>query len=335
MTGRSTRIIIFGILAALICAVPFAAKAVNAQTAGQGAAQGLEISPALVQTPLLVKGTTYTIKLNVTNVTASDLVYKASVDDFAAKDESGTPQILVDSKLPPSASIKTWVSTPDSFSLKSHESRTITADITVPSDAEPGGHYGVLKFSGGAPQVEQTGVGLSASAGVLLLVRVDGLITEKASVASFYTANSDKQTSFFEKSPITFVTRIKNEGNIHVEPVGSIELRDTFGNLVKTMPVNNDKSNVLPNSIRRFDTTFDTGWMMGHYTANLTLGYGSTGQAITATTSFWVIPYKLLLVVILVIVTLVYVLSRLVKSYNKRIIAKAKNENSAKNKKRS
>lgn len=334
MTGRSAKKIAFGIVAALVCVVPFATSAVNAQTAGQGAAQGLEISPALVELNA-AKGKTYTIKLNVTNVTASDLVYKTSIDDFAAKDETGTPQIIVDSKLPESASIKTWVSTSASFSLKSRESRVVTAEVTIPSDAEPGGHYGVLRFSGGAPQVEQTGVGLSASAGVLLLVRVDGLITEKASVASFDTANSDKQTSFFEQSPITFVTRIKNEGNIHVKPVGSIELRDTFGNLVKTMPVNDDKSNVLPASIRRFDTTFDGGWMIGHYTANLTLGYGSTGQAITATTSFWVIPYKLLIVGILVIATLIYVLSRLIKSYNRRIIAKAKNENSAKNKKHS
>jgi hypothetical protein len=152
-------------------------------------------------------------------------------------------------------------------------------------------------------------------------------------VASFYTANSDKQTSFFEKSPISFVTRIKNEGNIHVKPVGSIEIRDTFGNLVKTLPINDDKSNVLPNSIRRFDSNFDGGWMIGRYTANLTLGYGTTGQAITATTSFWVIPYKLVLIAILVIATFVFVLSKLIKSYNRRIIAKAKNENSAKNKK--
>ena len=332
MANKQLFRIIFGLVAIVIIA-SLATEVVRAQFTSAGAAQGLEISPALVELNA-ARGNTYTIKLNVTNVTASDLVYSTSVDDFNAKDETGTPRILTDSDLPPNASIKSWVSTLSTFSLRSRQSQTVTAQVKIPDNAEPGGHYGVLRFSGGAPELDQTGVGLSASAGVLILIRVDGLITEKANIASFYSSHNDKQTSFFEQAPITLVTRIKNEGNIHIKPVGNIELRDMFGRLVKMLPINGEKSNVLPDSIRRFESTYDGGWMIGRYTASLALGYGTTGQALTATTSFWVIPYKLILIALIVLVTIGYVLSKVIKAYNRRIIAKSKNENTTKNKKR-
>ncbi len=304
---------------------------VNAETLSANSAQGIEISPALVELNAS-KGKTYNIKLNVTNVTTSDLIYNPSVDDFNSSNETGTPHIILDSTLPETASIRTWVATIDPFTLKSRELKSITAQITIPDNAEPGGHYGVIRFSGNAPELESTGVGLSASAGVLILVRVDGEITEKATVASFYSAHNGAQTSFFEKGPIEFVTRIKNEGNLHIKPIGSIEIRDIFGGLVTSISVNNDKSNVLPSSIRRFDSNYDKLWMIGKYTANLTLGFGSNGQAITNTVDFWVIPYKFIIGVLVILATIVFILSKLIKAYNRHIIDKSKNENTTKTK---
>lgn len=323
------------ILAAVVTAAGFIGGCLDtpasAQAASANAAQGIEISPALVELNA-AKGNTYVIKLTVTNVTSSDLTYNTSVDDFTAKDETGSPRVVLDSQLPETASIKTWLGTVEGFTLKSRQSRIISVQVTIPEQAEAGGHYGVLRFSGRAPELKDTGVGLSASAGVLMLIRVDGAITEKASLVSFLSAKDDTRRSFFETSPIDFVARIKNEGNIHIKPVGSIEVRDMFGGLVTTLPVNENKSNVLPESIRRFEATYSSQWMIGRYTANLAVGYGTTGQAITSTISFWVIPYKLLLAALLVLGTIIFVLSRLVKVYNKRIIAKSRNENITKNK---
>jgi len=324
--------IIFGIIAAISALTGLATASVSAQAANAGAAQGIELSPALVELNADY-GKTYTVTIKITNVTASDLSYTTSADDFNAADETGSPHILMDSNLPATASIRSWVATVPQFTLRAHQSKVITAQIIVPTNAEPGGHYGVLRFSGRAPELTDTGVGLSASAGVLMLIRVDGAISEKASLASFFTAQSGKQSSFFETGSVTFVTRIKNEGNIHVKPVGSIELRDMFGGLVSTMPVNGDKSNVLPNSIRRFEGELKKDWMIGRYDANLTLSYGTHGQAITNTISFWVIPYKLILIGLFILATVVFIFSRMIKVYNRRIIAKSKHERTIKNKK--
>lgn len=329
---RFTKIFL-GIVTVVSVLVWLTSTSVGAQSTVINAAQGMQISPTLVELNA-AKDKTYNIKLTVTNVTASDLVYTTSVDDFNAADETGSPHIILDSTLPPTASIKTWVSTDSGFALTAHKSRVVTAQIIIPNNAEPGGHYGVLRFSGTAPEIKSTGVGLSASAGVLILIRVDGAIVEKASLASFYTSSSQKggQSSFFENGPVSFITRIKNEGNVHIQPVGNIEVRDMFGGLVKNLPVNKDKSNVLPNSIRRFDEQkLDKPWMFGLYTVNLTLGYGTTGQAITNTISFWVIPWKIILAALFILATVIYILRRMIKVYNRRIIENAKNEN--KNKK--
>jgi uncharacterized protein YpmS len=325
----SLRKILIGFIVTVFILVGFIKMPVGAQEANNNAAQGVQISPTLVQLNAS-KGKIYNIDLSVTNVTGSDLLYKTSVSDFNASGETGSPHIFIDTKLSPTASIRTWVNAIPDFTLGAHKTQTVIAQITIPDNAEPGGHYGVIQFSGTAPTINSTGVGLSASAGVLVLIRVEGAITEKASLASFYTSltQNGKESSFFENGPVYFVVRIQNEGNIHVEPVGNIAVTDMFGGLVTNIPINSDKSNVLPNSIRRFiDAKVNKDWMFGEYTANLTMGYGSNGQAITSTINFWVIPYKIILAILLIVVTVIFILRRLIKVYNKRIIEKAKNEN--------
>ncbi len=323
--------ILFGALASIFIFSVLITNSAMAESISANAAQGIEISPALVELNA-TKGNTYNIVLNIKNITASTLSYTSSTDDFAAADESGSPKIVLDGQLPTTASVKTWVNMDAEFILQPRQTKIVTARIIIPSDAEPGGHYGVLRFSGIAPTMEDSGVSLSTSAGVLVLIRVAGDITEKASLASFYSAQNDKQSWFFENGPIDFVTRIQNEGNIHVKPAGNIEVRDLFNNLVSIVPVNEDKSNILPDGIRKFNVQLGQNWLFGHYTASLALGYGTTGQAITSTISFWAIPYKLILVGLFALATIIFILARLIKVYNGYIIKKAKNEEDNKNK---
>lgn len=324
---------IFGLITVILLSL-YHVNFVRAISTAANSDQGIEISPALVELNA-AKGKEYNITLKVMNITSSNLTYTPSVADFeASDDETGSPQITTDNNLPDTISIKTWISEIPQFTLSKRQSKTIIANISIPNDAEPGGHYGVLRFTGRAPELQDNGVGLAASAGLLLLIRVDGKITEKADLAEFYSANIDgKQSSFFENGPIMFVSRIRNVGNIHIKPVGNIEIRNIFGGIVANLPVDAEKSNVLPNSIRRFETNLDKYWMFGRYTANLSLGYGTTGQAIVSTITFWVIPYKLIIIGLFISITLIFILVRLIKVYNRHIIAKSKNEKTIKNKK--
>jgi Tfp pilus assembly protein PilV len=305
-------------------------QSAHAQATNATAAQGIQISPALAQLNA-DPGKSYTVKVTVTNVTSSNLVYTTTIDDFKAKDETGTPEILANDTLPPTASVRTWIQAVPQFNIGSQQQQIINAVINVPANAEPGGHYGVIQFTGSAPDLQSTGVGLSVSAGLLVLIRVSGDINESANLASFSTTTpKENQTFFFETGPINFVTRVRNTGNVYIAPQGTIELTNMFGKVISTMKVNSDGSNVLSDSIRRFENTYDKTWMFGRYTADLTLGYGTKGEAITGETSFWVIPYRLILVSLLIVVTVVFVLTRVIRMYNNYIIQAAKKQNEKK-----
>lgn len=311
------RAFIFALVVSPLTSLPVSAQASNAN-----AANGLQISPAIVEVNG-EKGGSYTVQLQVTNVTGSDLTFDSAVNDFSAKDESGAPSVNLDDSNPSTASIKQWVSVIRSFTLKARENRKISATISIPKNAEPGGHYGIIRFSGRAPELEGSGVGLAASAGTLVLVRVAGAVDEKLDLITFETSQNNKTSGLFEYGPIDFVARFKNEGNVHVKPIGQIEVRDMFGNKVDTVIVNPDKGNVLPLSIRKFQSTLSKDWMFGRYTADISVAYGTTGQAIVKTISFWVIPYKAIFIGILILATFVFVFRALIKRYNRYIINRA------------
>ncbi len=311
------------VLGLAISAVLFTAPNTLAQSAN--AANGLEISPALVEVSA-DKDNLYTIDIKVTNVTASNLFFEGFVDDFGAKDETGAPSILIEPTAEPlPTSIKSWVSKIPSFNLAPGQSRTVTASITVPANASPGGHYGVIRFSGHEGSENSGNVAQIASAGTLVLIDVEGDVKESLELASFTPSKNNQVGFFFETGPIKFVSRFTNTGTVHVKPIGQIEVKDSFGNPIASLPVNKAGGNVLPGSTRRFDeATLDKTWMFGQYTADITIAYGTTGQAIVKSISFWVIPWKIVLTVLLVLVTLIYILRKLIKRYNRYIIEKDK-----------
>lgn len=328
---RFTQIILSAFVVALIM-TPLLAVSAQAQATNANAADGLQISPALVEVNGEA-GKSYTIQIRVTNVTASDLTFDSAVNDFGSKDESGTPSVNLDESFPSAASIRSWVSVINSFSLKARESQTITATLSIPADAEPGGHYGVIRFSGRAPSIEGSGVGLAASAGSLVLVRVAGTVDEKLELLTFKTSQNNTWSGFFKYGPVDFEMRFENKGNVHVKPVGQIEVRDIFGNKVQTLLVNADKGNVLPLSVRKFQSTLDQQWLFGRYTADLSIAYGTEGQAIVESISFWVIPYRLIIGIIILLATLIFVFRTVIKRYNSYIIKRANQSHGQKTKK--
>lgn len=319
MNGILLKLIVLGIALSVLLIPTSPASAQSAD-----AASGLEISPALVEVNA-DKDNVYTIDIRVTNVTSSTLMFESFIDDFGAKNESGSPSILLEPSTEPlPTSIKTWASPIPSFTLAPGKAQGVKVTITIPANAQPGGHYGVIRFTGYEGTEGSQTVGQVASAGTLVLINVSGAVKESLELASFTPTKNDKPAFLFETGPIVFLSRFTNTGSVHVKPIGQIEVKDIFGNPVGTLPVNEAKGNVLPSSTRRFESDLDKTWMFGQYTADISIAYGTTGQAIVKTISFWVIPWKLVLVGILIVVTLIYVLRKLIKRYNRYVIEKDK-----------
>lgn len=314
----------FTLLAALLAQLfaPLVAYAENGQA--------LSITPPVVELSA-DPGQSLTATIKLTNVSSGDLLIKNQINDFGAKDETGEPNIIFDYTQETPYSLRNWVTAPDPFVLGSKQAKQVQFQINVPKDAEPGGHYAVFRFTGQAPELQETGVAISASLGALVLLKVSGNVTDKSSVSDFYSADQNfAKQSFFENGPISFVERIRNEGNIHDKPTGTIDIKDSFGNTVDSLRVNGDPANsqdpprsVLPQSIRRFEQTLNRKWMFGRYTANLNLSYGPSHTPLTSTIVFWVIPYKLILLVLVLIVLLFLLFRWLMKRYKQHIIQTA------------
>jgi hypothetical protein len=293
--------------------------------ADNGAGQGIQVSPVIIDLNG-EKGGSYNLKLTVTNVTAGTLVLKSAVNDFKAKDETGNPQVILDNSNDSSSySMKNWVGPVPELTLASKESRSLTVTVNIPSNAEAGGHYGVIRFSGVPPALSGQSVSLTASVGVLLLTRVDGKITENLVLKSLTIQQNGKSTSLVSNGPVNILTRIENTGNVHLKPIGTLTVKDTFGKVVATYPFGGPTKNILPQSTRAYNQTFDKKFLFGRYTAQLQAAYGTSGAVLLGSTSFWVIPYKLIIFLIVGIALAIILIRRLVHSYNRRVIHRSQN----------
>lgn len=294
-------------------------------SAQNGAGQGLEISPPLIELSAN-PGDEVKTQIRLRNVTNGSLVTKAQTNDFVAAGEDGQPKLLLDETEQSPYSIKDWLTTIPSVTLQPQEQKTLEVTMNVPEDVGPGGHYGVVRFTGLPPEVEDTGVSLSASVGTLILVNVSGNISEQAKIAEFYTAKGEAKRWLFEYGPINLVQKIQNDGNVHIKPKGSVRVLNMFGKEVKSFQLNEAGGNVLPGSTRKFEQTLEQKFMFGRYRVQADVVYGSENKIISRTISFWVIPYKLIFITLLVIVLIIF----LIKRYNKYIVGKARKSSSKK-----
>lgn len=311
------------ILVTALLLITAAANVFAIDTLPSGPAQGIQVSPVLIDLNA-DKNNSYDIKITVTNVTAKDLVLKGYVNDFRAKDENGNPEVILDENPEETTfSLRQWMTVPSDIPLKSKESKPVIIKVNVPANAEAGGHYGVVRFSGLPPGEESNNVSIAASVGVLVLARINGNITENLSLKEFFIEKDGKKTSLAHNGPLTIVERIHNDGNVHVKPKGNITVKNMFGSTVATLPLIEPPRNILPDSTRKFSQTLKQKWMFGRYTARLEATYGYSNKVLSGTFSFWVIPYKIILVSILIIVLLVFLFRKGLKRYNEKIIKKA------------
>lgn len=308
-------VIALGLLAFIVAPLAI----VNAQ----GGGQGLEISPPLLDLKA-DPGQTIKSEIRVRNVTKDTLVVKAQFEDFVASGEDGQPKILLNPDEKSPYSIKDWLGATETVTLAPEQRETIPITINVPQDASPGGHYGVVRFTGAPPELEGTGVSLSASVGTLILVNVSGDVKESASIEELFVSKDGKRASLFEYGPLDFTLRIENDGNIHLQPKGTIQVTNMFGKTVYLSQLNQDSRNVLPGSIRKFEQSMGNKLLFGPYKLKADVVYGSNSQITSDTVTFWVIPYKIILGILLTILIVVFIFRR----YNRFIINRAsKNQN--------
>ena len=211
----------------------------------------------------------------------------------------------------------------------------ISFTISIPKDAQPGGHFGAIHV--GTLKQDQmfngANIGILAQTSALIFVRVNGDVRDTMTIENFFSTKTA-----YTHLPADFAMRLSNEGTTHLIPVGNIFITDMLGRQVASLQVNgDDKRRVLPSSVRRFETSwthkrlpksaseFTQEWRnfaFGHYTATLVLNYGDPGaqKLISAVTDFWVFPWMAVASALLVLFLIILGVRFVAKRFERNII---------------
>jgi len=223
----------------------------------------------------------------------------AEIENFIPKGESGEQTYLSGNY-----GLASWIWLSErQINLAAKEKKIISFKINLPDKAAPGSYSaGILWHE--APMSDRA-IGLINRVGALVLLTVSGEINLRAELAEFSVPRA-----LFEKTPVNFTVRIANKGNVLFKPVGEISIKNIFGRTVDAIEINSFGNALLPESIRRFETRWDSaGLSFGPYAAKLQINYGGDVK-LAAEVRFWVLPWKQIIIVILGIIILGLIYSK-------------------------
>jgi hypothetical protein len=289
-------------------------------------------------------GDVLTKTMGLVNETKDTQIFYASFANFEAQGDTGSPS-FVEAK----DDLGTWITTEQaSVTLAPGAQKEIPFKITIPKDAEPGGHFATI-FWGTSPGSRPGEVSVGTKTGILILLSVNGDVKESAGLVDFQTHN--KQW-FYKKLPVGFQYRFSNQGGDRVKPTGSVIIRSILGWKVKAVNANQFDGNVLPGTTRKFlpewvktdsvdvrdqeiarhekysfTREVKSEWhnfAVGIFRAKLDVNFGATAVNVKSNSIYFIVfPWELLLVAIVFGVPLYLILRTIIRRYNRAIIKKA------------
>lgn len=254
-------------------------------------------------------GETATRYINITSRTKTPTKFTLTTEDFVGSSDPANAVVLLgDSKGPYSLKdlLKPAIT---EFTLEFGEKIVIPVTVSSDLNAEPGGYYGAVLVSG--RPVNENGVVTIGGAvvnsriGSLFLVRVNGPTTESGKLEDFKVGGPKKL--FHDKTPAAFEVLFKNDGNVHLIPYGKITVKNLFKRTVAEVPV--DAYFALPDSLRYREVVWnEEGFGLGRYTAELSLYRGYGNQYDTKKIAFWIIPWKIVIALFVVVLLISYII---------------------------
>ncbi len=319
---------------------------VAAQAATTRPPLSLTTSPIPISV-VTVPGKTVTADVRVKNNSTRAETLRIDLQKFGASDDNGNPRLL------PRESKDTyfdWVSFSEKqFVAEPNVWKTIKMTITTPPSAAFGYYFAVI-FSRSSPD-KPTGGASAVEGGVASLVLLDVEAPGASRQAQVIAMTADRK--IYEFLPANFNVRLKNVGNVHVAPVGNIFIKQG-DKQVALLEFNTARGNILPRTERQFDTSWNDGFphydvttvgskttkklvwnfqdlqkfRIGRYTATMVAVYdnGQRDVPIQSSVSFWVIPWRILGVALLIVLLIGFGLWMIFRSIFRGIFRRHKKQ---------
>lgn len=277
-----------------------------AQTQAQDAFN-IKIFPAKTELNA-VPGTTFPFYVNVHNLGAEVENLKIYFMDYFIKENN---EFVFEEPGHYSYSCASWIaSAQNEISVAPGVIHRAEFSMTVPPDAEPGGHYAVIFFeqmpAPGAPPVKTT-----PRIGALVLATVPGEIVregviESVDITSTWFWPSHKLPLLPQKRIVARVV-FHNKGNVHLTTRGKLTYSPTFGWSSGTVFF--EEITVLPGTKRYMEAVIPDPPWVGSYEARAEVEYGPSLTEFDTTRTkkgtFNVYPLSLLLLLLLLIAIVV------------------------------
>jgi hypothetical protein len=320
-------------LMALALLLPGYTLAATDQTANPTGSLSLVTSPlplSLVAKP----GTTVSTDLRIQNIGPTTEHLKVTVMKFGAEGENGTPSLLHPG---PSDDFIKWASfSQTQFNAEPNTWKTIKMTVTLPKSAAFGYYYAVVFSRANEATVENKANLKGAIATLVLLEAKVPQAKRSVQVLEFTSAHN-----LYEFLPATFNVRVKNTGNVHVAPLGNIFIK-RGKKTISILNVNMNGGSILPGTNRAFSAKWNDAYpkyipkeedgkavlnkknqpehkldlgnfdvtkvRIGRYTAHMVLAYndGTRDIPIEGTVTFWVIPWRAIILAIVMVALLEY-----------------------------
>jgi len=278
------------------------------------------ITPPLIKINM-EKGGYWSSAIKLTNNNLEPIRIYVQVLDFRSGREGGIE--FFKAGAPTSHALSQWIDfSTEPVDIEPFKSREIPFTIRLPETAEPGGHYAAI-MAGTKPSddVKGSAIKISSTLASLILLNVNGQVVEQGEIREFAV---DKE--LYNRADVNFTVRFQNTGNVHIQPQGEIKIYDFFNRKKGSVTINqnSDYGHVLPESIRKWDFSWQGGaglLNMGRYRADLVLSYGSEAKSTeNRAVYFWVLDFKLLGLVGGGIFLFIFLIVYSIKAYIRRSI---------------
>jgi hypothetical protein len=233
---------------------------------------------------------------------------------------SGQFSFLLDSAGDPSLS---WLSvTPDQFVLGSGEKQTVTIEVLAPdtsSGSLTAGLAATFRPVSGGEQGDINIIGVTGPYIFAEVVSEDSV--RQGFIESFRPMGGSKWVS---SQPVPLSVSFANNGNVHLKPFGTIEVRDIFGRIIDEVIINEEQRTVLAKTSRTYEATWGiqaeehtSGLqrelqrpLIGPFRLTVEMTYGDDVKQ-SAQITMWAIPWRSLLLLSVSLVGVVAVKRRL------------------------
>lgn len=269
------------------------------------------LSPSVIEIDAK-RGENISQNFSIINTSAAEQSYYLDIMKFEAQEDTGSPKFIQykdDHK-----GLAEWISfNSRTVSVPANSRAEIPYKINVPQFAEAGGQYAAITVSLTPSDVVATnGAIIDAKTAMLIIMTVEGETVKKAGLLDF-TSNLGEINFRIDGK---FDVRLQNQGNVHLTPTGTVNIKDFFGRTLLTRDINLSKGRVLPNSTRKYSVDFSEGqyggllttikhqlknFAVGPVSVVLELDYGSDTQIIDEIKMIY-LPWQLLIIVLLVVV---------------------------------